>query len=547
MIIERPRGVVPRARGCGLGPEYAEVAENMRLTGGRFEPWRQPARVLEFTQRVCHAHVRDCCWLGTSVPRSRYVDAGLPVKTYLSAPGQRAVVTDSVCHQDWSFLGYPVPDAAVAYSNLGVDFTPDTQLRTYRITYGTDCEEGPASPVSNAIKALKDSPVGIELPPPPEETWGATVVNIYRSEALWDSEQGLLSFNPDDLNTGWHSTATEEDWFHVATLPVGTTHWIDDKFVETDRLLRTADLLPLPEGVTIAGETQSGSLVGYSCTDVFFSERNKYWGFPYRAIHSFPHDIVDVQVVGDTVFVLTDSHPYLISDAVDCKDSSARPVTEVSERLPAIGHASSVVVNGGVLYTSEEGLVFLSPGGSATMSSQRAFEKDDWTTLDPRKIHLGTGCDHLFVSVSGGPTLVWELSFDESGYLPADVTTLSFTPSQWINDERGTLYMLSESVAYEFHVGDYLQMVWRQIPQRSTYKEVVSAIRGEYVKKKGVDFNTLSVYKEGALSAVRKLTPRGSRIRGSAAYCTQLELKGSEPMCWIAAGSGLNELERRPT
>lgn len=547
MIIDRPRGVVPRAKGCGLGPEFAQIAENIRLLEGRFEPWRQPLRLLEFDQRILTAHVRDCCWTGTAVPNARYVDAGIPLKTYLSAPGERAVVTDSVCDSDWTYLGYPTPGDPVVLRDSSAECTADTQLRTYRITYGTDCEEGPASCPSNAITVSKGHNVRLQLPPAPEAMWGATHVNIYRSEALWDTETGLLGFNPNEIDGGWHSTATQQDYFLIARLPIQALEWVDNGDEKTGSLLTSEELIPPPDGLRVVGETEAGSLVGFVDCQLLFSERNKFWGFPFKTAHTFPHEIVDVVVCKNTVYVITKATPYVVTDDADCKESTARSVVPVKDSVPGVCGGSSLAVGDAALYIGAEGLVLLRPDGSYSIASRLTFGKDEWAALGPNRMHLGKGCDHLFLSVQGGPTLVWILSFDESGYLPEDVTSLSFTPIQWITGEDDTLYMLSDNTAFEFNVGDYLQMRWRQVEQRSTQGEVLSAIKGEYVKKKTVDFNTLSVYKGGTLSAVRKLTEKGSRIRGSATTCTQIELKGSEPMCWIAAGSGLNDLERRPT
>lgn len=547
MLIERPRGVVPRARGCGLGPDFAQIAENIKLSDGLFEPWRQPVHLLEFPERVATAHVRNCCWTGTSVCDARYLDAGIPRKTYLSAPSQRPVVTADLCDTDWSYLGYPTPDVVEVVLDTAPEKSADTEQRTYVITYGTDCEEGPASCPTDSIEANKDSLIGLQLPQRPDDMWGATTVNIYRSQSLWDSEQGLTSFNPNDIDQGWNASTTEAEYFLIAELPIHTPSWVDDGSAETGRMLRSQELIAPKEGTVLVGETASGSLVGFhkETNTVMFSERNKYWGFPYKTAHTFPSNIQNVCVCKDTVFVLTDESPFILQDSVDCKDSTARPVTAVKDPLPAFCTESCVTVGDGIVYSSTEGLVYLRPDGSHTMTSRAAFAKDQWQALGPSRIRLEKGCEHLFVYVPGDLTYVWSLSLDESGYLPPDLTTLTIAPAQWLHDAQGRLYILSDNAAYEFNAGDHMQMRWRQIEQRTPSKTRVSAIRGDYVKKDSVHFNILSLYRNGTLSVVRELTPKGSRIKASAALCTQLELKGTEPMCWIGAGAGLNSIERR--
>ena len=552
MRITSPRGFVPRTRGCNLPPEYAQHAENLNTTSGRFQPWRCPEQVLQFHEPIRVAHVSDCCWTGTHACGAHYIDAGIDKKTYLSGPGEhQPMVTADVCDPDWCALGYPVPDAPQLLPDTCDRLTkgPDTEQRTYRITYGTDCEEGPASCPTDPIMVSKGYRVGLILPPPPEDQWCATHVNIYRSQSLWDASTGLYGTEISDIEGGYTNSVTEQDYFLVARLPILTPSWVDQDTECEGKLLTTQDLLPPRAGSQVAGETDSGSLVIWHDRTLWFSERNKYWGFPLKTAHDFPDQILGVEVCRDSVVVMTCRETYVLSDAVECSESTIRVPVHVKGAPPVspcsgkTGTVASAVGMNGVLYSSREGLVLLDLAGSYRVVSGRAFDKDSWNSLGPIRALTISG-DKVILSTHQVEYL-WVLSLDEQGLLPADLTTLSFRVDQWINEPDNALYFLVDNTIYEFDKGpEYMSMDWRQAEQVSSQKTRISAIKADYVKKNGQNKNKVEVYREGSLSSSKTLGDKGSRIRGSAAFCNQLRIRGKVPMCSISYGQGINNIDR---
>ena len=542
MRITSPRGVVPKARGCNLPENYAAKAENLNTQSNRFEPWRQPLELLTFPERTLSIHVRDCCWTGDSDPNTTYVDAGVDRKTYRSHPCKRPMVTDSVCDPYWTYLGYPVPNAPLVFSDLGEPATkgPDTETRTYVITYGTECEEGPASCPSDPVEVTKDSLVGIQLPASPDCLWGSTHVRVYCSSSLWDSSQGLMDFQS-PVQEGYLSPSTEQKYFLVAEMPIAQRQFVHSQELQPGRTLLTQDHLPAPECSQVAGETELGSLVIFWDKSIAFSERNRHWGFPLKTWHDFPFEVKDVKVCNNTVFVLTSGAVYVIQDDVDCRDSSSRQVLEVKGDNAPAPCVSCVELPDGVLYTSQVGLVYLRIDGSQSLVSENAFEKDDWNQLGPIR-ELTIACGMLILSTHQ-EDLLWELSFDEAGNLPADLTTLSFPVDDWQVDDQGHLYFLSDNTVYQFNAGpDYLSMDWLQAEQRTGDRQRTSAIDADYVKKNPAEGNTVSVYRNGGLSVVKELTGTPRKIRNTSTKCFQIRVKGPKPMCSLSYGQGFNDL-----
>lgn len=543
MIINRPRGIVPRSKGCGLPLNYASQAINLNVTSGRFEAWREPLAIIDLPRPVSRAYVRDCCWTGIDAPCADYLTAGLPEKTYLSLPDESPMVTDSICDPYWTCLGYPVPDPPTAFvdPSHSVDKGPDLESRTYRITYGTDCEEGPASCPSEGVLVGKEAYVGLLLDAPVDPKWGATIVRVYQSQPLWDSSQGLMEMQGSPVQAGYLDPGSEQEYFLVAQVPVSQRQIVLGPETESGSLLTAQDLLPAPQGSQVAGETDQGSLVVFWDKSIAFSERNQYWGFPLKTYHDFPSCVKDVKVCGDTVFVLTSDGVYVIQDTVDCKDSSARPVQYLKEAPSPSACLSCVLFQNGVLYSSTEGLAYVTPQGSHSLVSDRSFEKDDWNQLGPIR-SLTIGCGMLILSTDREEYL-WELSLDESGQLPADVTTFGIKVDQWIVDEKDELYFLKAGSIYKFNAGSkYMILDWTQAEQRSDKRSRVSALRAEYVKKKSPTQNWVSILVDGKLNVTCPLGDTSKKVQGARGDCTQLRVKGREPMCSLAYGQGFNSL-----
>jgi hypothetical protein len=542
MRITSPRGVVPRAKGCDLPPNFAIKAENMNILSGMFEPWKMPLELLTFPTPTAVAHVSDCCWTGDCDQGTRYEDAGVPLKTYRSRPCDRPMVTDSVCEADWTYLGYPVPEVVCArtYALDSLEEGPDIESRSYVITYGTDCEEGPASCPSDALKADKESYVDLLLPPAPDPKWGVTHIRVYRSASTWDSSQGLIDFNPNSIESSYTSTNTQQDYFLVAEIPVGTVTFTDEAY-ELGRLLVTQDLLPPEPNAILGGETELGSTVVFWDQTIAFSERNKRWGFPLKTWHDFPYEVKDVKVCDKSVFVFTTGAVYLVSDDVDCTDSSNRPVTHLkAAEVPSLC-LSCAVAPSGVLYTASEGLAFVGVDGSSRLVSRLAFGKDDWNALGPiRSVTIGEG---MVILLTGLESYLWPLIFDEEGNLPADLTTFSYPVDDWVTDHQGNLYFISLGTVYQFNTGpDYMSMTWWQAEQRTSKRLRVSALLVEYVKKLTSQTNSVSVYRDGHLSVFKQLGHKPRKIKSSATDCFQIRIKGNEPMCALSYGQGFNGL-----
>lgn len=551
VAVITPKGVVPKAQDCELGPDYASIAENIRLRHGRWEPWKTPREVVKLPKGSRSAHVRDCCWTADTECLSSYVDAGACQRTYRSSPNERILVTDSLCEYDWTYLGVPVPDPILTRSNrrASSDTSPDTALVGYLITYSTPCGEGPPSCTEMVGKLDKEDCVEILFPPEPDPMWGVTHVNVYRTASLWDSSQGLVDFNPNALESSWNSSVVQTDYFLVATVPVHAGGYVDVPLSDKDKtltkfgkMLTTEDSSPPKQGLQIGGETDSGSLVGWIDNEVWFSERNMYHAWPLKARMNFPYNVQRVCVCNDTVFVLTDHHSFILEDSIDCRDSTCRPVSMAKDSYPLCSQRSCVVLPNAVLYSSEEGLVLLGSDTSSRIVSSLAFAKDDWIALGPNEIQIETAHSYLFL-LTDREFLVWDLALDEFGLLPDNLTTMDFTPDSLIIDQSDDLFFLLDDVGYKFDAGDsYMRMRWRQALQDTGAQQSMSAARVKYLEKRSPTHNKLTLIQNDRVVVSRDIGHKPIRVRSSLGSCYQWEISGTEPLCGLYYGTGINSL-----
>lgn len=541
--IRQPLGKVPRANVCNLSQEYASIAENMDLTQPGWVPWRSPDRLVDFPDRVLSAHVHQCCWAGVAMTQACYFTSdSCGNKTYLSGPDEHPLVTEDFCNPHWSRLGYPIPDkpdTCVLDNSEQCDML--TEQRTYKLVFCSECEQGPGSMPSDPVVVNDKSSVSVQIPTNVDPSWGITHVKVYREASTWDIEKGFLAFDG-DFNPGFADIGTETDYFYVGKVCLGESIFVDDLTEGLGHTLRTDDFYPPKPGLKIVGTTNLQSLVGFEGKNLWFSERNAYWAFPLRARHNFPEEIRCVGVCQDSVIVITDCTSYVIQDTVDCKDSTCRVVQESKETFEYCGSGSCCVYEQGLIYTTADGVAYTTVDARTRIVSDAAFGKHEWNLLGPSRIQLGKGCEHLFLS-NDHCSYAIPLRFDEAGKLPAYVSTLSFIPDQWLNDEKGNLYFVLNNAAYSFNTGsDYMKMRWRQFDQTPGIKTKASVLKAEYKNKKLKEANVVNLYRDGVARVCTRAANRAKRFRSVLSDCYAIEVVGQEPMCGLYYGVGVADL-----
>lgn len=176
---------------------------------------------------------------------------------------------------------------------------------------------------------------------------------------------------PDTETDYW--TATNADYIIDDLVSSGLTDRFKDS--ELEDALQTGDWDEPPED--LAGLTEFGAsvLAGYSENKVYFSEPLYPYAWPYS--YSFPDPVVGIARVGQSLVVLTESTPYVLT-GFDPASLNQSPLPFAKAAKSSKGIAAT---ERGVIYVAEDGLYLVSPGGNILLTGN-LYTKEQWEALD---------------------------------------------------------------------------------------------------------------------------------------------------------------------
>lgn len=484
ICLENFQGVVPRQSPELLPPNVASCAENVKLWHGRLDPWREPKFVQDLGSST--GHYRDCCWRGGE-DCTKFVDGQLGTRTYISDGCSCPVVVEDWCEGDPVGLGFPCPDAA---SILGSEEAPDevcTDLRSFFITYGDDCDEGIPSLPSEAVKARPEDEVCITVPQPTAEEaekYGITKIRIYRTMATWDMLTSEVPANgPNNNQVLTREGVRDAGCFLIACLDLGVTSYCDEgKVAEAciGRSLTSWDYYPPPEGLCIVGETLNNSLVGFDENLLYFSERRMHHAWPISQRMKLDCKIRNACVYNNTVYVLTDGPAYVIQDDVN-QENNCRSVIPVEGNYRPQSHKAVLCTNLGAVFPTKTGLMRLSADGVVTNISETHFATDDWQGIMPWTMRA-VECDSMLYFTTDNFSGVWDLNLNgTSNQATGSLTTLKIKPDCWIKTKGGCLFFTLCGKLYEWDAGDkYMPFKWTSSRTQLYRDQALSAAKIEF-------------------------------------------------------------------
>jgi len=143
----------------------------------------------------------------------------------------------------------------------------------------------------------------------------------------------------------------------------------------------------------------NGVMAGFSGNDVYFSEPFRPFAWPTQYVQTVGYPIVGLGVIDTTLVVLTQGRPYFIQGS----HPSSSTMVESDINQACLSKRSIVSMGNAVFYASPDGLVALSPGGSAVVT-ESMFDKFSWQATSPADL-LGCAYENKYVgfyNVSSG-------------------------------------------------------------------------------------------------------------------------------------------------
>lgn len=335
-----------------------------------------------------------------------YTGDGVPKKTNTALSG---ATTDGQSPSSWLNLGVGAPAFKPAVTRVGSGGSPETRIYvyTYISEFGDVVEESAPSPVSSEVLCGTGDTVTVN-----GFTWSGTYAQSGTTITVTETAHGLttgqsvyLNFTSGTAVDGWFLvTVTTADEYTVTaaaaastsgnvTVEVKTaggqynitkrriyrsvagTNATEFQFVtEISRAttsfsdnvasaglgetLKSQFYTPPPDDLAGLVLHPSGFLIGFSGTDIYFSEVNRPHAWPVTYSLKLNEQVVGLGVFGTSVAVMTKGSPFILTGLVPESMSAERvPMIE-----PCVSKRSITADTLGVSYASPNGIVMLGPG-----------------------------------------------------------------------------------------------------------------------------------------------------------------------------------------
>ena len=117
--------------------------------------------------------------------------------------------------------------------------------------------------------------------------------------------------------------------------------------------------------------------------DIYPSESYIPSAYPPAYSLAVDYPIVGGAAIGTTTVVLTAGHPYLFTGS----DPSAMSLAKLEAPQSCVSKRSIAAADGGVIYASPDGLIFVSVTGQVGNLTEKMFSRREWQALVPSSIH----------------------------------------------------------------------------------------------------------------------------------------------------------------
>jgi hypothetical protein len=199
-------------------------------------------------------------------------------------------------------------------------------------------------------------------------------------------------------------------------------------------ILDTDEFDAPPDELQGLASIQNNILVGFVGNTLYFSEPAKPHAWPRSYAVILEYNIVGIAAISGSLFVTTESYPYIISGS---DPAAGMSVSRIDAQFPCLNKNSMVTMGYGIVYSTHDGLAVYSPSIGPTVITKMLYNNDTWqTALDPTTVIAEYYGDAYFASHSTG-SFVFERDEKVGGYFVD--TTYAFTASYY-DTLTGKLY-----------------------------------------------------------------------------------------------------------
>lgn len=460
-------GEVPKLSARNLTNGYASVALDVDLSRGTLRPWANDALINDALKGQYHIMVEDCEVLSSPncISLARVV---LPCKRYFRT----------------GVAGFPEQAAAPAgpWYRLGIGTLfqaprawPIAWEAANPLTPWRRPDSVPTSEYQTTDKVI-------------ERRYLYTVVDIFDQEsqgsmpsdpftADWDEASRISGFvippgvpikeirvysTAPGLQSDETPRASDEAFFHVATLPPGTLsyehHPATTNFGE---LYQNHIWYEPPTDLHSIQHWGTNQLAGLSGGRMWFSHPLAYHAWPLDYALGFHSPALALVCSEQYGYALTCGMPEVVDLRHDCAGGKCHETKRIEEQFPIIGLRSAVGHDGSAIYASADGLVMLT-GTRARLITANLFTREQWLAIHPNTM-IGVVHDGFYFGATDN--YAFRMRIPDEAYEANQrnlLTQLSIRPSAFYRSTSDRLYFADENGVWEWAAGPgFKPFVWR--------------------------------------------------------------------------------------
>jgi hypothetical protein len=256
-------------------------------------------------------------------------------------------------------LGIPRPTVAPGVTPVGG--AAPTVTRSYVYTWVSSLgEEGQPSPATTVTGNVTAS-------------WDLT----FTAPTVADTTDRLLAFTR--VYRTEVGTSGDAEFFFVVELPIATLAYSDTNLpanVASNENLTSVDYSAPPADLVGMISMPNGMIAGWRSNEIWFCEPYLPHAWPAKYVLTIEAPIVGFGTIDQNLMVLSAGQPYCVSGI----HPSLMAQRQVQPLEPCTSKNSIVSTPNGVLYTSNNGLILIGPGGGVNLTYD-LIRKDEWLRL----------------------------------------------------------------------------------------------------------------------------------------------------------------------
>jgi hypothetical protein len=305
--------------------------------------------------------------------------------------------------------------------------------------------------------------------------------------------------------------STIADYFYVGSIDVlsgsGTFTFADTtKAEQLNEALSSTNFYPPPSGLVGLMSLPNGILCAWKGNELWFSEAYKPWAWPPQYVKPLPATIVGGIVHGSSAVITTVKHPHIVSGV----SPDSMTTTKLNVDQAGVSKWSIAVVDGTVMYASNDGLVTISGATASLAQGQKFFTREVW------RQRYEAGLSGMRFSVWDGRLVVFHgtasftpfmIRFDEADGTMTDLPDLT-AACAFISQLSDQFYYAQGTGLYQFNGGADQTAVWQS-------REAVLNKPTNYGILQSVCTGSWTLYVTVSLSEPPDVSKQGTFTRGA--------------------------------